>query len=109
AYFSASASSRHGLPRLALSSNAVRAAELADWPGNVRQLANAVEAATIRATGEGAQRIEAHHLFPGTGSEALTDLESLTFQEATRRFQAHLLRDALEAQEWNVAAVAQKL
>ena len=44
AFFSATASGRHGLPKLDLSSNALRAAELADWPGNIRQLANAVEA-----------------------------------------------------------------
>ena len=109
AFFSASASGRHGLPKLELSSNAVRAAELADWPGNIRQLANAVEAATIRATGDGSHRIEAHHLFPGSAGDALEDTASLTFQEATRRFQAHLLRGALDANEWNVASVAQKL
>ena len=45
AYFADAASDRHGLPKLELSHNAIRAAELADWPGNVRQLAHAMEAA----------------------------------------------------------------
>lgn len=108
AYFSGAASARHGLPKVDLSSNAIRAAELADWPGNIRQLANAVEAATIRASGDGSQRIETHHLFPGT-VDPLADATSLTFQEATRRFQAHLLREALDTNEWNVTLVAQRL
>lgn len=108
-YFVGMASARHTLPKLELSNNALRAAELADWPGNIRQLANAVEAAIIRASGDGSRRIEAHHLFPGSTADSLMDSTNLTFQEATRRFQAHLLRDALDAHEWNVAAVAQHL
>ncbi len=35
--------------------------------------------------------------------------EVLTFQEGTRRFQAAMLRDALEASDWNVLDVAQRL
>jgi transcriptional regulator of acetoin/glycerol metabolism len=33
----------------------------------------------------------------------------VTFQEATRQFQARLLRDALEQTEWNVVEVARQL
>src|SRR5437763_866253 len=51
AFFCAQACQRHGLARLALSPNALRAAEAAEWPGHVRQLENAVEAAVIRAAG----------------------------------------------------------
>jgi Nif-specific regulatory protein len=108
-YFCGAASDRHGLPKLELSANAIRAVELADWPGNVRQLAHAVEVALIRATGEGARRVEVHHLFPGALDDPPGDPPSLTFQEATRRFQARLLRDALDTDNWNVAQVAQRL
>src|SRR5262249_37010484 len=50
-FFCAQACDRHRLPRLNLSPNAVHAAESAEWPGNVRQLENAIEAAVIRAAG----------------------------------------------------------
>src|SRR5438093_239471 len=95
-------------PRLALSPNALRAAESAEWPGNVRQLENAVEAAVIRAAGEHAKQVERVHLFPDSVAAAEPDAAA-TFQEATRRFQARLLHDALEAQGWNVVDTARRL
>jgi len=42
------------------------------------------------------------------GPEAKTE-GAVTFQEATRQFQARLLRDALEAVEWNVVEVVKRL
>jgi Nif-specific regulatory protein len=109
--FCAAAWKRHRLARTTLSRNAVRALEAAEWPGNVRQLANAVEAAVIRAAGTGAGQVEASHVFPAAvarGTEG-DDGEELTFQEATRRFQARLLRDALERHGWNVLETARHL
>ena len=105
-FFCAEACRRHGLPALEPSTAALRAAEATEWPGNVRQLAHAVEAGAIRAAGEGAKRLERHHLF---ADAALGNAEALTFQEATRRFQAGFLRDALVAADWNVMEVAQRL
>jgi len=106
-FFCAEACRRHGLPALEPSTAALRAAEAAEWPGNVRQLAHAVEAGAIRAAGEGAKRLERHHLFADPAG--LAGAEALTFQEATRRFQAGFLRDALVAADWNVMDVAQRL
>lgn len=100
----------HRLPRLELSPGAVRAIEASEWRGNVRELANAVEAATIRAAAARATSVEAAHLFrdaapPGAGHDRVT----LTFQEETRRFQANLVSRALEASDWNVTATARAL
>src|SRR3989475_2940558 len=50
AFFCEAAAQRHRFGRLELSSGAIHAAELAEWPGNVRQLAHAIEAAVIRAS-----------------------------------------------------------
>src|SRR2546428_535273 len=61
AHFCAQACQRHDLPRLALSPNALRAAESAAWPGNVRQLEHAVEAAVIRAAGRHPTQGEPRH------------------------------------------------
>lgn len=107
-FFAGSACDRHGLPKLELSRTAIRAAELSDWPGNVRQLAHAVEAAVIRATGERARSIEYHHLFP-RAEDTPDHASRMSFQEMTRRYQARLLQEALEANGWNVALVAERL
>ena len=64
----------HGLPERDLSPGAIRAIEAAEWRGNVRELAHAIEAAAIRAAGEGAKAIEATHLF-GPVAAALPSAE----------------------------------
>jgi Nif-specific regulatory protein len=109
AYFCDLAGRRHGLGSRELSPGAIRAAVAEDWPGNVRQLANAVEAACIRAAGEGVANVQKGHLFPDLAARAGQEGRELTFQEATRRYQAGLLRDTLEDSGWNVTEVAQRL
>jgi Nif-specific regulatory protein len=93
-----------------LSPGALRALQAAEWPGNVRQLAHAVEAAVIRAAGDRAAMVEHNHLFadPGAGQVA-GESAPLTFQEATRRHQARLLRETLEENGWNVVETARRL
>jgi Nif-specific regulatory protein len=108
ASFCARACAHHALPRLEMSPNALRAAESAEWPGNVRQLAHAVEAAVIRAAGARAKQVERVHLFPESAGTPDPEISG-TFQEATRRFQAHYLEDALEANGWNVVETARRL
>jgi transcriptional regulator with GAF, ATPase, and Fis domain len=107
-HFCERASERHRLPRLELSGRALRALESAEWPGHVRQLEHAVEAALIRAAGSGASAVELAHLFPDTEGERAEE-QGLTFQEATRRFQRDLLRETLEATGWNVTEAARQL
>ncbi len=109
AFFCAGACQRHGLPHLVVSRDAARAAQSAEWPGNVRQLANAVEAAVIRAAGEGAAQVERTHLFPEPQASAATSDGPATFQEATRRFHTRLLRETLEETGWNVVETARRL
>jgi Nif-specific regulatory protein len=107
-HFSARFSALHGFPRLALSSSARVALQTAEWPGNIRQLGHALEAAAIRAAGEGARAIEARHLFPDRGAPEQA-FQAPTYQEATRLFQAALLRQALLDTSWNVAETAKRL
>jgi Nif-specific regulatory protein len=107
AFFCAEACARNGLPKLELSPNAMRALESTEWPGNVRQLENAVEAAVIRATGERVKQVERRHLFPESPAPGAD--EAVTFQEATRRFQGRFVAEALETQGWNVVETARRL
>jgi transcriptional regulator with GAF, ATPase, and Fis domain len=43
------------------------------------------------------------------GSAIAIAADGLTFQEATRRFQAKLLHSTLEASDWNVGEAARRL
>ena len=106
-HFCRTAAARNQLPVLELSRAAIYSLVNAEWPGHVRQLALAVEAALIRAAGHGASGIGREHVFPGR--ESPEESEPLTFQEATRRFQARLLRDTLEDCGWNIAETARRL
>lgn len=108
-HFCAAACERHGLPRLELSRNALRAIEAMEWPGNVRQLMHAVEAAAIRAAGDGARQVELAHVFPEGDDDASAPSKRPTFQEATRQFQLDLLYDTLEENGWNVNDTARRL
>jgi len=109
AFFRRDACERHGFPTVELSRNAVRALESAQWPGNVRQLGNTVEAGVIRAISDGASQVERVHVFPDEAAAPVGDGAVLTFQEATRRYQAHLLQDALLETDWNVAETSRRL
>jgi Nif-specific regulatory protein len=122
AYFCSAACKRNRLHRLTLSPEALRAIEAAEWPGNIRQLSNVVEAAAIRAASKGSVRIERAHVFPaslsprgeradraGAGAAPSSEGANLTFQEATRRFQADLLRQTLKEANWNIVEAARRL
>ena len=109
-HFVAAACAQHRLAPIRLSPTAVRALECAEWPGNVRQLANRIEAGVIRAVGEGAAAVERSHLFPDDPvHEADDGPAATTFQEATRRFQRAFLEDALRESGWNIAQTARRL
>lgn len=111
-HFCQLATERHGLPALTFSHELELALETAEWSGNVRQLAHAIESASIRAAGSGRQQIERSLVFPGSeGADAAaeSDLHELTFQEATRQFQARLLRATFKATGWNIQEASRRL
>ena len=107
-FFAARASQAHGFGRLKFAPSALQAALNAEWPGNVRQLEHAVEAAVIRSGGRGSTVIEREHLFPGEG-RASAEPRAQTFQQATRQFQERLLEDTLRETSWNVKQAAERL
>ena len=96
----------HKIEPKRLSRAASLACREAPWPGNVRQLQNAIERAVIRAHGEGSTVIETRHVFEEHGIDSD---EPPSFQEATRRYQRRILHDALERHDWNVSAAAREL
>jgi Nif-specific regulatory protein len=108
-FFCTQASTAHRLPHVQPSERAIRLAENAEWPGNIRQLANAVEAAVISAAGEGLLQIEPSHLQLEAKDDGPESEHELSFQQQTFRFQGQLLKRTLEATGWNIAETAQRL
>lgn len=101
---------RHGLRPLHLSPGCVSAMEMADWPGNVRQLAHALEAAVIRASAEPGAAVESRHVFPDQRPVITASVGAVeSFQSATRAFQRRLVSEVLETAEWNVTEAARRL
>jgi Nif-specific regulatory protein len=98
---------RLGLPAVDVAPSAVRAAEAADWPGNVRQLVHAVEQAVVRCHGAGSRALRAADLFPDSVRDEPTARQ--TFEQATRRFQGQYLLETLESTQWNVTEAARVL
>ena len=62
----------------------------------------------IRAAGEGARCVERRHVFPASISEE-PPVASMTFQDATRRYQRDLLAATLAETDWNVTEAARRL
>lgn len=105
--FTAEACQANGLPEMELSFEAMAALEFAEWPGQIRELASRCQEAVINARLEGTQRIEVHHVFREGPPALASGAQSL--QEATARFQAMYLREALNARDWNVSKTARDL
>lgn len=100
--FCEAAYDKHGLPRIALSHHTLHALELASWPGHIRQLAHAVEAAVVRAFGDGASQVQPEHAFPDTAAPT-------SIYESVREHQRRLMLDALGAHQWNVSKASESL
>jgi len=106
-FFCQRACEREKLPTLSFSPAAIRAAEAAEWPGNIRQLCSAVEEAVLRVSGEGVLVIERRHLFPEEPNLPLQ--KKPTLQQAMRTFQARFVQDLLDEVGWNITESAERL
>jgi len=101
-YFMARAAEAAGLPPRAIGSDAMAALQACDWPGNVRQLRNAIDWLLIMAPGEPKSTIRADMLPPELGVRAPDAVKpdrsgqvmALPLREAREMFE----RQYLEAQ-----------
>lgn len=99
---------REGIAMQSFSPGALRAAEAAEWSGNIRRLRSAVEEAVLRAHEDQVLVIERHHLFPDSQRMGIKSLPP-TLQKATRDFQTQFVLEALEETNWNMQETADRL
>jgi DNA-binding NtrC family response regulator len=109
AAFCAEACRSEGLALRTLSSDALRAVQATEWPGNVRQLEHAIQRGVLRAGFERAMQVERRHLFPDAVAHTASPDGPATFQEATRRFHKRFLEDALDACDGNISETARRV
>ena len=113
-YFCQLKARENNLPVPSLSPSALAAAEVADWPGNVRQLASVAERAVVRAAQLGRKELDSKFLFePGSSitqpKEEDEDAYPESLSEATRQFQrGHILR-ILKLTKGNMTKASKRL
>lgn len=107
-HFLTLARSEHGLRALALSPTAQQALLVAEWPGEVTQLAQVVVAAALRAHGDGLERIDPTCFF-GRTSDVLGPRPIVAWQIAIRDCQRRTLKEALAVTQGNITEAARRL
>ena len=108
-YFCQQACRELAFSELTVSRRALAACQEESWPGNVRQLANAVKAAVIRAQASPTKTLDIEHLFPNAERNGDPVEKPRNFQDAMRDFQRRFLQEALEHNDWNVTVTAREL
>ena len=102
-HFTVQACARHGLPTPRLPADALRRAAAYDWPGNVRQLANAVSSAAIDAEG-GELRLD----LPGQAPAAAAP-PAPAAPRTLEDLQRTAIIDAMRAADGNLSEVCRTL
>jgi DNA-binding NtrC family response regulator len=96
-----------------LTNEALSAMERYDWPGNIRELKNAVERGIVLARGEELgvddlpeEVVKGTPVLPKSGDGADHGLGEKDFREAKRKFEIAYLRRQLAAHRWNISRTA---
>jgi two-component system nitrogen regulation response regulator NtrX len=109
AHFAEQLAASAGVPGRKFSDDAVRRLQARSWPGNIRELRNAVERALILAGGKTVTEADIDHLLPGNAGVGADGAAPHTFetfkQEAERKF----LEQQLKEHDWNVSETARAL
>jgi two-component system nitrogen regulation response regulator NtrX len=111
AFFAEQLASSAGVPGRKFADDAVRRLRSRSWPGNIRELRNAVERALILASGKTITAADIDHLLPGpvvVGAPAGAS-ESQTFETFKLEAEKQFLTQKLKEHDWNVSETARSL
>jgi len=120
AHFSTELTQRGGLPAKEFDAAAIERLTAHDWPGNIRELKNAVERLLILATGATVTQNDVDRLVGkgdggrGTGTASLRGgdaawLRAGTFEEFKQAAERAFLVGKLQEHDWNVSETARTL
>jgi two-component system nitrogen regulation response regulator NtrX len=111
AFFAEQLASSAGVPGRKFADDAVRRLKSRSWPGNIRELRNAVERALILASGKVITAADIDHLLPGpvaVGGPA-GESGSQTFETFKLEAEKNFLTQKLKEHDWNVSETARSL
>jgi two-component system, NtrC family, nitrogen regulation response regulator NtrX len=112
AHFAEQLSASAGVPGRRFADDAVRRLQARSWPGNIRELRNAVERALILASGKMVTAADIDHLLPGAAAAASPVAESSgshTFETFKQEAEKNFLVQQLRERDWNVSETARAL
>ena len=96
-----------------LSKDALTTLERYDWPGNIRELKNAIERAMVLCRGDEItvndlpeEVVKGTPVLPKVGEENDLGLGENDFREAKRKFEIAYLRRQLTSHRWNISRTA---
>ena len=85
---------------------AVEAMRCYSWPGNIREIDNAIARAVVLGVDE---EISTELLGLGGGKDELEVLDNLSYHDAIERFSTHVLEKAMRRSNWNQSKAAELL
>lgn len=112
-YFAQLISRQSGMPARDFMDSAIAAMQAYDWPGNVRQLRNAVEWMIIMGGGDAGEPVTESHLPPAiAGAQAVPaatsmDMIALPLREARESFEREYLLSQIKRFDGNISKTAQ--
>jgi two-component system nitrogen regulation response regulator NtrX len=111
AHFAEQLSASAGVPGRKFGDDAVRRLQSRAWPGNIRELRNAVERALILASGKTVTAADIDQLLPsgGTASGFAESSGSHTFETFKQEAEKNFLIQQLREHDWNVSETARAL
>jgi len=99
-----------GVPGRKFADDAVRRLQSRPWPGNIRELRNAVERALILASGKMVTAADIDRLLPADGAGApLEPGKGHTFETFKQEAEKAFLVQQLRVHDWNVSETARTL
>jgi two-component system nitrogen regulation response regulator NtrX len=108
AHFAEQLSAGAGVPGRKFSDDAVRRLQARSWPGNIRELRNAVERVLILASGKTISGAEIDQLLPAPTAVAEAP-GSHTFETFKQEAEKSFLVQQLRQHDWNVSETARAL
>jgi two-component system, NtrC family, nitrogen regulation response regulator NtrX len=101
-----------GVPGKSFAEDAIRTLQSRQWPGNIRELRNAVERALILAAGKTVTAADIERLLPagdGTVHAPAAASGAPTFETFKQEAERNFLAQQLKQHDWNVSETARAL
>ncbi len=113
AHFAEQLAAGAGVPGKKFAEDAIGRLQGRSWPGNIRELRNAVERALILSPGKIVTAADIDRLLPGGDGAAISAVadagESQTFETFKQEAEKNFLAQKLREHDWNVSETARSL